>query len=250
MQRKLLVKQSSMQSNNGSRRHYAAIYTCKRSAKEMLHSLEKYSSQWRFEFNPDKTTVVTFGETMQTHNKVKHSREWTLYGVPIKENKIWPHIGIELSGNFSSTKRTFEACKKSKSVMTCLVNIGARPNALNPIYGASLWCTVGIPTALYGCELWNNLTTNEITSLERSQRFNAKHIQGLDRNTRSEAATGSLGLWSMEGQIEKAKLLYLGRLCHSSATLKSKQLLIVHLFSYFTDPQSSVLDLFRTLCEY
>lgn len=177
--------------------------------QEMLYSLEKYSSKWRFEFNPGKTTVVTFGESTQKYNKEKYSREWTLYGVPIMEKRTWPHVGIELSGNFSSTERTLEACKKAKSVMACLVNIGVRPNALNPICGASLWRTVGQPTALYGCELWNNLTINEINSLERSQRFNAKRIQGLDWNTRSEAATGSLGLWSMEGQIEKKEIAVL-----------------------------------------
>lgn len=222
--------------------------------QEMLYAVERYSLKWRFEFNPAKTTVVTFGESTQTHNKIKRSREWTLYGVPIEEKRRWPHVGIELSGNFSSTERTIEACKKAKSVMACLINIGARPNALNPICGASLWRTVGIPSALYGCELWTNMSINEINSLERCQRFNAKRIQGLDQKTRSEAATGSLGLWSMEGQIDKAKLLYLGRLCRLSATLKAKQLFIVRLFSHLSDPTKQRLgfipEIIRLLSKY
>ena len=59
---------------------------------------------------------------------------------------------------------------------------------------------------------------HEIVSIERCQRFNAKRLQGLPRNTRSEAVTGSLGLWSMEGQIDKVKLVYFGRLCNEFAS--------------------------------
>jgi hypothetical protein len=51
--------------------------------------------------------------------------------------------------------------------MAGLDNIGLRPNALNPICGANLWRTIGIPTTLYGCELWNNLTANEIMANEK-----------------------------------------------------------------------------------
>ena len=93
----------------------------------------------------------------------------------------------------NSTERTLRSCQKGKSVMASL---GARPNALNPICGANLWLTMGIPAVLYGCELCNNLTTHEVVSIERCQRFNAKRMQGLPRNTRSEAVTGNLGLWS------------------------------------------------------
>ena len=128
-------------------------------------------------------------------NKMKNTRGWTLFGIPVREEPSWTHVGIDLCGSFSSTERTLCSCQKGKSVIASLVNIGARPNALNPICGAHLWLTMGIPDALYGCELWNNLTTREIVSFERCQRFNAKRLQGLPRNTRSEAVTGYSLLW-------------------------------------------------------
>ena len=43
---------------------------------EMLCILESYSSKWRFEFNPSKTIEVTFGETTQTHNNRKQTRNF------------------------------------------------------------------------------------------------------------------------------------------------------------------------------
>ena len=208
----------------------------------MLNCLENYSFKWHFEFNPSKTTVITFGETTQIRNRLTNSRSWTLYGVPIKEKQSWPHVGIELSGNFSSLKRTLDACAKAKSTMACLSNLGLRHNALNPICGANLWRSVVIPTALYGCELWNNMTEKELLSIERSVRHSAKRIQGLEPNTRSEAALGSLvGLWSMEGQIDKAKLLYFGRLCLSSVTMTAKQIFVIRLFSYLANPTKQKL---------
>jgi hypothetical protein len=57
---------------------------------------------------------------------------------------------------------------------------------MNPIWGAGLWKTNGIPTCLYGCELWNTLGTTELNNLERA-RYAAKIIQGLGTNTRTEA---------------------------------------------------------------
>ena len=100
-------------------------------------------------------------------NKMKNTRRWTLFDIPVREEECWTHVGIELCGSFSNTKRTLDACRKGKSVMAGLANIGLRPNALNPICGANLWRTIGIPTTLYGCELWNNLTANEIMANEK-----------------------------------------------------------------------------------
>ena len=154
----------------------------------------------------------------------------------------------------NSTERTLRSCQKGKSVMASLVNIVAWPNALNPICGANLWLTMGIPAALYGCELWNNLTMHEIVSNERCQRFNAKRLQGLPRNTRSEAVTGSLGLRSMEGQIDKVKLVCFGSLCNMNSLLISKQIFVGRLFSHLSDPSKQRLglipDIIRILEKY
>lgn len=222
--------------------------------QKMLTILESYSLRWRFKFSPTKTVVVTFGESTQMFNKLKCFRKWTLYDLPIEQKSAWSHVGIYLSGNFSSGNRTEQACIKAKFQMSSLMSIGACPGALNPICACALWRTVGIPTSLYGCELWNNLTTSEIELLERTQRFNAKRIQGLDPMTRSEAATGSIGLWSMEGTIDKAKLIYFGRLCRSREILLSKRIFTARLSSYILEQAKQRLgfipDIIRALNKY
>ena len=78
--------------------------------QKLIDAVENYSRKWRFEFNPVKTTAITFGETTQVNNVNKKLRQWTLNSVPINEKASWDHVGINLSGNFSSVDRT----KKSK----------------------------------------------------------------------------------------------------------------------------------------
>ena len=56
--------------------------------------MEMYSYQWRFEFNPSKTTIVTFGETTQMHLLKKPLRSWYINGVKISEKPSWEHVGI------------------------------------------------------------------------------------------------------------------------------------------------------------
>ena len=85
------------------------------------------------------------------------------------------------------------------------------------------------------------MTEQELLSIERSLRHSTKRIQCLEPNTRFEAALGSLELWSIEGQIDKAKLLYFGRLCPSSVTMTAEQIFINRLSSYLANPTKQKL---------
>ncbi|CAB4026394.1 Hypothetical predicted protein [Paramuricea clavata] len=153
--------------------------------QEKLDTLESYSCRWRFDFNTSKTIAVTFGETTRTFNKNNVTRNWKLYNAKVEEKRSWTHVEIELSGDFNGNDRTKNVCKKAKETVHSLMNLGARSGRLNPMCGAGLWKTNGIPTCLYGCELWNTLGTTELNNLERAQRYASNIIQGLGPNTRT-----------------------------------------------------------------
>jgi hypothetical protein len=53
----------------------------------------------------------------------------------------------------------------------------------------------------------------------------------LGPNTRTEAALGSIGFWEMEANIDKAKVIYFGRLCMLGPETTTKQVFINRLFS-------------------
>ena len=121
--------------------------------QKLIDSMQNYSSKWRFEFNSSKTIAVTFEKSTQTHKVKKSTRHWFINNVLIEEKADWDHVGINLSGNFSSMERSKKAANKGKSVSGLLSRVGLRVGGLNPICGSNIWKSFGLPSILYGCEL-------------------------------------------------------------------------------------------------
>ena len=176
--------------------------------QELIDVAEKYSRKWRFEFNPGKTTAITFGESTQVNNINKRKRQWFLNNVAINDERSWDHVSINLSGSFSSVDQTKKAAKKGKSVIGSLSKVDLYAAGLNPICGSNIWKTFGLSAVFYGYELWNNITTTETLILNRCSTFAVKRLQRMCMSTHSEAALGCLGLWSTMGYVEKSKLLF------------------------------------------
>ena len=107
---------------------------------------------------------------------------------------------------------------------------------------------------LYGCKIWNNMSETDLHVLEATNQFAAKKIQGLCSTTRSEAATGGIGLSTIEGYINKAKLFFLYRIMKSPSTTIHKYLFITRFSSYLNKlvakPLGFIPDIFRILEKY
>ena len=65
-----------------------------------------------------------------------------------------------------------------------------------------------------------------------SKYFCIRVTEGLLPGTSGSAARGLLGLWSIEGEIEKTKLSFLGRLINSSHDLAQRKLLMVRIIRW------------------
>ena len=208
--------------------------------------MKAYSKKWRFDYNVTKTNIITFGEHINTHRRNVQQRCWTLYGKQIKEKLSSEHAGIRLSGNFSGTERTVEMARKGKAVVSSLMSAGVCPAGSNPICGIKIWATVGLPTMLFGCELWSNITKTEHEILERVDRFAAKRAQGLAPSTRSEATIGSLGLWTIEGHIDKIQLMFLHKLLSLNPTNVERIRFVARLSSFFNGVTKKQLGFIQT----
>ena len=107
---------------------------------------------------------------------------------------------------------------------------------------------------IYGAELWWGLKKSDIEKLETANKFAAKRIQGLHPNTLSAAAVGSLGIWTIEGYIDKLKLLFLYKLLTAPPSSIHKQLFVKRLFSYIhrltETPLGFVPDIINLLHKY
>ena len=63
------------------------------------------------------------------------------------------------------------ASTKLRGTFLSLVNSGLHPHGLNPLTFLTIYKSVVLPKALYGCELWSSLSLANITQLECSHRF-------------------------------------------------------------------------------
>ena len=124
----------------------------------------QYSKRWKFKFSPVKSQVMKF---------TKHTMHINL---PLDNNiipecKTLKHVGIILENGFNSTERTIAACSLIRLLSMSIIKQGIHPSVMNPIVCSKIILQLCYTEALYGCELWNNLTKNEILLLERAHRY-------------------------------------------------------------------------------
>ena len=81
-----------------------------------------------------------------------------------------------------------------------------------------------LPRILYACELWTDLTVNEMRMLESAHRYCIKYIQGFHPRTRTDICLPMVGCANIEAYIDKKKLLFLRRLIVSPFTSRVRDL--------------------------
>ena len=106
-----------------------------------------------------------------------------------------------------------DACNKLRSTFLSLVNCGIYEDGLNPLSVRRIYNAVVLPKALYGCELWSNIQSSHLVSLERAHRFCVKFMQFLPKSTSTDVALALFGFNSLETEIDYRKLIFLGQLC-------------------------------------
>ena len=142
------------------------------------------------------------------------------------------------------------------------MRMGARYGGLNPVIAADLWKRIGIPKMLYGCELWH-LDRHVVSKLEKVQNITVRIMQGFLPGTSGSASRGLLGLLSIEAEIDKRKLYFLGRLMLMSYRIPCRRIFLVRLIRWKWNRTSNLTgflpesvrillkyDLMDTLTEY
>ena len=84
--------------------------------------------------------------------------------------------------------------------------------------------------------------------LERIHRFCIKIIQHFPKQARTDKVLSMLGMYTMQGYIDKAKLMFFGRLCHTSNETLSKKVFLIRLCSHFYKCVEKQLGYIQDLC--
>ena len=148
----------------------------------------------------------------------------------IEEVTHYNHLGVVLCSYDSSAERTHDMCMKGERVMASLNSSGARSGGLYPHVVAHLWNRIVCPSMLHGCEIWYEMTKNELVQLERSQNRVFRRIQNLPARTHNVISRGLLGEPSMTSRIITSKLGFLQRLVASKPTTIVKQVFTRRLY--------------------
>ena len=193
---------------------------------------------WRFLHAALKSAVVVLNE-----KRVKYlsaERIWKLGDAIVPENDQYKHLGIICGKNLGLDEVIVDACKKLKGTYLNIANSGLHDNGLNPITSLHIYNSVVLPKALYGCELWCNLSPKHILPLERAHRFCLKFMQNLPRNTKSEVALNLIASKPIEVEIDRRKLIFFEQLCNLPSHLRVKELFIHRMINYFDNPSRQV----------
>ena len=120
----------------------------------------------------------------------------------------------------------------------------------------NLYQKIVIPTALYGCELWNNITKSERDIISRLQHNVAKRIQGFAKRTRSDMCESMLGLPHLTFEIDKRKLMFLRKFLSLPYEAQCHKIFI-HRYLQYLEPRNAALvqkgfipDICMLLCQY
>ena len=204
----------------------ALVTSNEHNMQTLINMCVNYSQRWKFQFSPTKSQAMSFSKRKLSHNL-------RLDGRTIPSCETLKHVGIVLEHGFNSTERTISACRSIKSTSMSIIKQGIHPSVLNPVVCSKIILQLCYTKALYGCELWNNLTNNEKLLLERAHRYVCKYVQGLPKLTRSDKCTTLLGWTTIVGYIDTKKLLFVGRIINMPSKLLPRQVFLTRLMLFY-----------------
>ncbi|KAH3693536.1 uncharacterized protein LOC127862565 [Dreissena polymorpha] len=216
---------------------------------KMMDICYKYSRVWRYEYNASKCAVIVFNERTNTGN----SRVFRLGSEIVKESESYSHLGITTDAWLSSQMLIADACNKLRGTYLSICSSGFNPSSLSPITLRTIYQSVVVPKALYGCELWTVIGASDMLRLERSHRFCIKSMQQFHSLTNTDFALASINVNSIENIIDRKKLVFFGQLCRLPNQYLAKQVFINRLVRYLNNDKQTkgfVPEIYRLLYKY
>ena len=215
------------------------------------HNLQKlvdivyiYCREWLMNINVSKSNIVVFSKRRRV------SQVSIMYGDSvIPQDSSAEHLGIHQQSNLSLGNRIEKRLQKGKNAFFSMVLQGVHPAGINPVISADLYRKIIVPTALYGCELWNNMTQKDITNIDKFQHFIAKKIQGYGIRTRSDIAESMLGLYRLCSEIDKRKLLFLHKVLSLPSNCLTKEIFIRKYYLYVSSKSAVSYGFIPDVCK-
>jgi len=136
--------------------------------QKMVDSVFQFCKHWSVSINVAKSSVTVF--TKSRSQPIAN----IVYGdCPIIQTESYVHLGILYSYNPKYKDKISQRLQKAKNALFSLSAQGVHAQGVNPLVSVDLYSKVVIPIALYGSELWNNLTQTNISAISGFQHYAA-----------------------------------------------------------------------------
>ena len=202
-----------------------------------------------FHDNAQKSCILSF---RAKGTQIDETLSWNLGGIDIPSDDSYTHLGIVINRKCKLSDRIATACTKGRKSYFALSDLGSP--YLNPLTVSHLYKTVVLPSVLYGCELWNGISCQDIQRLNTFQHFVCKDILKLPKRYRSDICESLLSVLPIESEIDARKLLFLGRLCRMNCETLPKQIFLARLFSHLEKLSNTqygfIPDILQLLANY
>ena len=161
-------------------------------------------NEWRCDINVKKSNVIVF-------SKMRNSPDaGIMYGSDFfVQTNSTVHLGIRQDSNLKITHRINERCQKAKNAFFAISAQGLHPYGLNPLVSVNLYKKI---IALYGCELWHNMSYRGIVIVNKLQHGIVKIILGLPMRTRSYMCESMTCCHKLYSNIVIRKLMFLHKI--------------------------------------
>lgn len=203
---------------------------------EMIELCWNYSRKWRYFYNAAKCKVVVCNDKHAAIN----AREFKIGSEIIEESDSYSHLGITCTKKITTKANVDEACVKLRGTYFSVICNGIDTLSISAVTTRTIYQTVVIPKALYGCELWNRYTNSDITNLERSHRMCVKNMQGFHRGANTNFSLLCVNMVPIEVYIDYKKLQLLGQLCRLSCNYLAKEVFVQRLVRFRNGDKQSV----------
>ena len=152
------------------------ISTSRNGLNELLKLCNTYANSWRYSYNSSKCAVLI-------HNRSKRRQPelntFVYENQQLPEVKEYKHLGITQNNSRKSPANVDTFRQTARGTLFSLINCGVRSNGRQSITAAKLYSSIVLPRALFGCELWNDITKSDTRHLESTHHFCLKRIQNL-----------------------------------------------------------------------
>ena len=219
--------------------------------QSLMNICFEYSTKFRYTYNASKSAVVVANDNSRGYPKEKTN--WYLGNDDVSLSDTYTHLGVPFNKDLDLTLAIEECKHKLRKTFFGIMKCGIYENGIHPISAKHLYVSVVLPTALYGCELWSNLSKEHLAMLEASHRFCIKYIQNLPEYTRTDVALSLIGMLPIEAEIDKRKLIFLGQVCSLNPSSIIKKVFAQRLMSYKNNAIKAsgfVPDIFRLCRKY